>query len=409
MKNDKVVLFEEKKDCCGCQVCMNVCSNGAITMKEDEFGYLYPQIEDSKCMSCGMCKKVCAYQNGSQTNYTEKSYAAVSKSENIIMKSASGGVCGQLANDFILNGGVVFGCAYKHINSELIPIHIKAVTIEELQRIQGSKYVQSNTGFVYKEVKKCLIEGKQVLFSGTPCQAAALRRFLGNKSYDNLFIIDIICHGVPNSRMFNDYLKLLSKKSGKEVVDFSFREKGSGWGLCGSASYLDKNNCFTKKIIPAGLSSYYTLFLTSVIYRENCYSCPYADANRIGDITIGDYWGIEKQHSEYLTDNGGDMRYSDGISCILVNTENGEKLINNYASGLNLKPSTFDKIKQQNEQLVRPSKMNPFRDKVLKLYKEEGYVAVDNRYNKNLGIKKYFYLAYSKMPKSFMQFIRKIK
>lgn len=151
------------------------------------------------------------------------------------------------------------------------------------------------------------------------------------------------------------------------------------------------------------------MFLTSVIYRENCYSCPYADANRIGDITIGDYWGIEKQHSEYLTDNGGDMRYSDGISCILVNTENGEKLINNYASGLNLKPSTFDKIKQQNEQLVKPSKMNSLRDKVLKLYKEKGYVAVDNRYNKNLGIKKYFYLAYSKMPKSFMQFIRKIK
>ncbi|HAR87529.1 MAG TPA: coenzyme F420 hydrogenase, partial [Ruminococcaceae bacterium] len=196
--------------------------------------------------------------------------------------------------------------------------HISVTDIAELPRLQGSKYVQSSIGFAYKEVKQYLLQGRKVLFSGTPCQIDALKGFL-NKDYDNLILIDIICHGVPSQKMFNEYVDLLEDKTKMTIDELNFRDKKKGW----DNFYLNITNSNKNKDIFWELSSYYKFFVKGYIYRENCYSCKYATRKRISDITIGDYWGIRQQHPELFNDDKWFEYSYDGISCVMVNNEKG--------------------------------------------------------------------------------------
>lgn len=405
MSNKKIILFKNKTECCGCGACKNICHKNAIFMTFDEYGYVYPNIDYKKCISCGLCKKVCAYQNENIVQTTHLAWAASSKDNEIIFNSASGGIFTEVARNFLEENGIVIGVSLEKINNKLIPKHIKINNINELKKIQGSKYVQSDMGNIYIEVRNELNKNNKVLFSGTPCQVAALKKFLG-KEYKNLYTIDIICHGVPSIKIFQDYILSLEEELNGTIIDFKFRDKKFGWGLCGKVEYK-KDNKIKEKILPSKMSSYYNLFLTSEIYRENCYSCKYANIKRVGDITLGDYWGIKEEHPEYF--NGADRFIEKrGVSCIMINSQKGELLLNKVKKKLNLKKSTIEKISRHNEQLSKASKQGKYRELILNLYKKGGYKDIDIWYKKRLGIKWYLFLIWDKMPFKIKSIIKNL-
>lgn len=403
---EQITLFSEKKTCCGCGACMNICPRDAISMNEDEYGFLYPQIDSEKCIQCGACQRVCAYQNSIEEGEPIETYVSVTKNTDIL-KSASGGIFASFATECLKQNGVVFGSSFEMCDGKLKPIHIGIDKLSDLVKLQGSKYVQSEINMVYQEVKKALSNDKMVLFSGTPCQVAALNSFLGNKKYDNLLTIDIICHGVPSIQMFQDYLGILERNCG-EIYNFKFRDKTNGWGLTGSAFYINKKGKKKKMIIPFGVSSYYSMFLNSDIYRENCYSCRYANSHRVADITIGDYWGIEDEHPELLLNNGGCIDETKGVSCLIVNTSKGKKYLEENKDNLCLYPSDFSKARNRNGQLQAPSKMGKNREYILNLYKDEGYDAVEKWFRKTTGIKWYISWIKCRIPMTLKKRIKKI-
>lgn len=407
-KKKSIVLFSDKKDCCGCGACMNICLKQAISMQEDDYGFLYPDIDTSKCVGCEACKKVCSYQNKKETETMGVTYAAVSNDAEILQVSASGGIFATVASEIIKQHGVVFGCSMENHNDVLTPEHIMIRTEEELTKLQGSKYVQSNTGTIYQQVKAELLNGKLVLFSGTPCQVAGLKSFLLNHRYDNLLTMDIICHGVPSADFFKAYIEHFQRKLHGTIKGFKFRDKSAGWGMKGRVDYIDKNGESQSKFVYPKLSSYFNLFLTSDIYRENCYSCKYAGTARAGDITIGDFWGIEKEHPEYLTGGNGNMNIDKGVSCLIINNEHGMRMLEKLGGGIDMKVSTLEKAARGNAQLRNPSKRSNKRDMILKLYKESGYEAVEKWYLNTLGLKKYIYLGWNFIPIGMRLFVKKL-
>lgn len=402
-KKKEIKLFEDKKACCACGACLNICPKQAITMQKDEYGFLYPQIEESKCIKCGLCLKTCAFQNSKLNNIPIKTYAAQSDNTDL-KKSASGGIFASIATNILKEGGIVYGAAMEMENDKLTVKHIGVENKADLIKLLGSKYVQSNTGKVYQDIKRKLNDNRLVLFSGTPCQVDGLNSYLGKK-YDNLITIDIICHGVPNNQMFQDYIALLEEKYKDKIIDFKFRDKTKGWGLT-AKGYTAKG--YTA-IIPANLSSYYYMFLKSYIYRDSCYSCKYACKKRCGDITIGDYWGIEKAHPEVLNKNEYRLDYKNGISCLIVNTEQGAKVLEKYKNDLRLLDSAFEKAEKENGQLNISSKCDyEKRVEILKLYKIKKYLGIEEYFYNNMRFDKYISVLKNKIPICIKNKLKKI-
>lgn len=373
------VLFEDKTNCCACGACVNVCPKDAVSMKEDQCGFLYPMIDTQKCIGCGRCKKVCSYQNEKEMNHPLQTWAAVAKNQDLLMNAASGGVFSALADSILKEGGIVCGAAFEQ---DFTLRHVLIDQRAELSRLRGSKYTQSSTGYTFREIKKQLQGGKKVLFCGTPCQVAGLRSYLG-KDYDELITIDLICHGVPSNRMFKDYLRLFEKRRKKKFKEFLFRDKGNGWGINGSARTTDNK----RLRVLCTASSYLYFFLHGYIYRENCYNCKYACQNRPGDLTIGDYWGIEKEHSDCL--KSGMIDESKGVSVIIANTEKGKRFIEAHRELFTLCNSTFEKAAHGNAQLNVPTKRSPQREVYLDIYRKGGWKSMEDTFRKKRGIKRY--------------------
>lgn len=372
-----ITIYDDKADCCGCGACSNVCPKQAISMELDENGFIYPYIDDKLCMECGACKRVCAFQNENEENTLKSVFAAARKNNDKVKQSASGGIFGAFAEQILRKGGVVFGSAMIYEEGKLIVKHKEVDNINDLSILLGSKYVQSSIINIFPDVKQRLLEGKYVLFSGTPCQVASIKSYL-KKDYENLLTVDIICHGVPSEKFFQDYISTLSLKIKEKIIDFKFRDKTNGWGLNAKAIYKDSDGKIKNRRIACNESSYYDMFLKSEIYRENCYSCPYANRKRIGDITIGDYWGIEREHPELLVDNGGFLDVKKGVSVIIINSKSGERWFNKLCEELNYYPSEYEKAAKVNTQLREPSSYSINRDKILRLYRTKGYSSVEN-------------------------------
>lgn len=406
----KIELFNSKSKCCGCSACMNICPKGAISMQEDECGFLYPKIDEDKCVKCGMCMKVCAYQNTVTCSQLKSAYAGISTSEEIRAVSASGGAFASIATDFLKKGGVVVGSEMMDSSGGLKPFHRIIDSVNELFRLQSSKYAHSEIGYVYQKVKHLLNDGKRVLFSGTSCQIAGLKGYL-QKEYENLFTIDIICHGVPSAKLMQGYQKMLEDRFHREVTNINFRDKRKGWGEKGFVSLRDTINASETKevLIDPSTSSYYKLYLMGAAYRENCYTCPYTNCKkRPGDLTLGDFWGIEKVHPEFLTSNGGPWKREEGISCFLVNSEKGEQLLQKYGSLLELKHTSAEKITFRNKMLTRPTFYFSKRDTILKKFQEHGYAGVDRWFWKTYGTKIKAKNMWMKLPNGLRQNIKKI-
>ena len=369
-------LFELKEKCCGCAACAYVCPRKAITMEEDYLGSRYPFVNENLCIKCGKCIQVCQYHTGVNTNSVICSYAGQNSNENQLLGASSGGIFTAMAISMLLDGGAVCGAMMTKENKQFNVRHVLVENVENINQLQGSKYVQSTLDDVYHDLESALKADKRVLFSGTPCQVAAVRNVF--RSYeDRIFFVDIICHGTPTLRFFNDFISFTEKQISGEITEYIFRDKGKGWNhlqgyYCvkypdGSVETVNNNNNH----------SYYRLFLNGETYRENCYSCPYANTNRVGDITIGDYWGIDRHNPELLMANGGMFDKQKGISCILVNTTKGKEMLDHCAPLINKAEVPIENITDKNTQLKHPTTFTEMRAKVLKAYQEKGYSEVD--------------------------------
>ena len=398
MEKQIPVLYQEKSDCCGCGACMNICPRKAISMTEDECGFVYPEIDVELCIRCGKCKKVCAFQNTEEINYPLKTIAAVSKNKEQASNSASGGIFAAIAELFIKNNGVVYGAAFDEMWNVS---HREISKVEELHVLQGSKYVQSNIGLTYTQAKEKLENGKKVLFSGTPCQIAGLKKYLGKK-YENLLTIDIVCHGVPSGKIFQSYIKYLENKEDGTLKYFTFRDKKIGWGINGCAKFETPSGKIKEKKLWQSASSYLYYFVKGWIYRENCYYCKYAGKNRPGDITLGDYWGIEKEHPEYLQSSGWDE--NKGISVVIANSEKGEKYLHQIEC-LDTRPSLFEKAARANDQLNHPSSEGK-RNEILSAFMKAGWCELEREYQKSIGLKRYASQLKAMIPKKLKKCLK---
>ena len=397
--NTVPVLYSSKDRCCGCGACLNICPRHAIAMKEDELGFLYPEIREDLCVCCGLCKKVCAFQNREETSVPLACRAAVSKDMETLKYSASGGVFHALAMDTLEKGGVVYGAAFTDTWSVC---HMQVEDTRQSGRLQGSKYAHSDTGRTFSEAKQMLEKGRSVLFSGTPCQIAGLKAYLG-RDYDNLLTVDIVCHGVPSSAMLQGYIRHLEKKWGAPVTAFTFRDKSLGWGINGSAACRGQKG---KKKLWQSDSAYLYYFTRGWIYRENCYVCKYAGSHRPGDLTIGDFWGIEKQHPEYLGRNGWDE--SKGISFVFASTGKGEAALKALEERMDMKPASFEEIAAGNGQLRHPSEKGP-RDEILEVYGDGGWEALEKRFNDKTGLRRHSSFIKSLIPSGVKRAIKSRK
>ncbi len=279
---------------------------------------------------------------------------------------------------------MVYGCSMEKVNGKLIPKHICVDKIADLPRLQGSKYVQSETENIYSAIKHELSSGRKVLFSGTPCQNASLIKFIGKQS-SNLLTLDFICHGVPSYTFFREYIELLEKSMNATIDKFVFRGNIPGNSFCANIEVVKKNGKKKQIYLPSYLSSYYSYFLSSEIYRDSCYKCELAQQFRVSDITLGDFWGIEDTHPEFCMKNN--LEQGAGVSCILINTNKGKECFEKIKSVLIQQKSTLDKVVMSNKQLNSPSIPSKTRSKLLALYKDKGYKAIEEYYKKNLGIK----------------------
>ncbi|MBR3469838.1 MAG: Coenzyme F420 hydrogenase/dehydrogenase, beta subunit C-terminal domain [Lachnospiraceae bacterium] len=392
----ETLLKDDISKCCGCFACKDVCPKGAIKTVADEEGFLYPEIDAEKCVSCGLCSKVCAYNKGNTGNRPEKVYAAASKDDVLLMKVASGGMFTVMAKSFIKSGGIVCGSAMFRTKNGFEVKHVFVEKEEELALLAGSKYVKSSTDGVFKGAKEILSAGKKLLFSGTPCQIAALKSFLG-RDYDELITVDIICHGVPSQKFFNDHIKFYEKKHSCTVTDFRFRDKSRGQGM--NYCITEENGNGTRRKVKNGkLNSFFGLFLKGSVYRKNCYSCPYASEKRVSDITIGDYWGVYLEHAGEV--RKAKLDNQKGISCVLVNTDKGSGFWETISADFHYLESDFRKVAAHNDQLVKPSVEPADRETVLDAYKNDGYKAVDDIYGNEIKLKKFVYLLEFYIPKS---------
>ena len=394
-------ILNDKRDCCGCTACAAICPKKAITMSPDADGFVYPVVDESKCVHCGLCEKVCAYRNVQTPQSAKEVYAAVSACTNI-QESASGGLFAAFAQAVLQEGGSVYGCAMEYENGKLYPRHICVTEVKNLINLKGSKYVHSDMEGIYPDVRRQLEAGQTVLFSGTPCQVAGLRGYLG-KDYDNLFAIDIICHGVPSAKLFRDYIAFEEQKRGEKICAFRFRDKSQGWKLHGA---MTLENGKTVYFEPED-SSYYQMFLNSYTYRENCYSCPYACDRRPGDITIGDYWCVELVHPELLRENGGPLNHEAGVSCLIVNSPKGHLLLDTFGHGIIRWASTYENAAKYNRQLTAPSQRKPERETVLSLCRED-YALADKWYHRRLRPIKLKRAIRAAVPRPVKNLIKKV-
>lgn len=382
----------DKTKCTGCFACASICPKQCINYKKDKEGFLFPFIEESLCIDCGLCLKKCHAYN-SYPNFLMKplkAFGCQRKNNNLLKKSSSGGFASLLSEDIVNNGGVVYG---SYLSKDFEVKHIRVNNKNEIYLLSGSKYVQSFTGGIFKNIENDLSKGLIVLFVGTPCQVASLRFYLRN-NYTNLYCIDLICHGVPNNDLFKSYIDYL----GNEISNYKFRDNSIyNWIDGANVSYTIKGKYVCKS---QHIDAYGSSFFWGENYRRCCYNCKYASPNRVGDITIGDFWGFDKLDFK----NFSGIR-KDGISAIICNSEKGLRIFNSVSHEMHIVESSFDEIANHNPNLTHATIMPKIRETFYKKFKKSGFSWVSKR--RLLKSDFYKFLLKKIVPKKLIYFFKK--
>ena len=343
-------------NCSSCGACANICARGAITMQLDAEGFYRPVIDSTKCVQCGACEKVCPWTtevaNPNVASVVPRTVAAYAKDESVRMESSSGGIFTVLAEKILDDGGMVVGVA------QLSPTKFGHIIVEnkvDLAKLRGSKYVQADVGGIYRDVRSLLKSGKKVLFSGTPCQVAALYAVLGHAAATaDLTTVDIVCHGSPSVKVFEKYIAEIEKGKSAHVLSTRFRDKRNGWRLFSMTSSLNtiSGDCFQfSKTLRE--DKFMRVFLQNICLNSSCADCRYGKLPRVADISLGDYWNIASVHPQ-MDDNKG-------TSVVLLNTTPGSMLFESVADKVVQCDSTVENAIAGNPCIVRSSTPHPKR------------------------------------------------
>ena len=365
MSNNVLNAFDST-NCSGCMACVNACPVEALYCNKGDYGFIIPGIRTEKCTNCGKCLTVCPYHAKIVKHEPLQAYAALNKRNQTVMNSSSGGVFSALAETILAKGGYVFGAA---MDDKFRVHHIEIHVESELYRLQKSKYVQSDMAYTYRCVKERLNAGAPVLFTGTPCQVAGLRGYLGDVEYDSLFCADVVCHGVPSQEFFHDYLTCLQKRYGT-IRQYTFRaKKAARNGMNWFFSFQTKKT----RIKNWPEDSYNYLYMKALIYRESCYTCPFATRERASDLTMCDYWGWERYHS-------ADFKSSSTVSGCIINTDKGRCLFDESKHSLTYVTTEYQNITKHNKCLVSATARSSKREEMLKNWEHDGYESIDKAF-----------------------------
>lgn len=338
---DKVSVQE----CAICGACINACPVDAISLDKVHLDFRYPQINEDICIHCSQCEKACPIlgNKGKPGEGYPVAFAAKSENDPMRMRSSSGGVFYELADQMLRDGGYVCGAVF---DDEFHVKHILSNAKEDMLRMMGSKYAQSDVGYCYREVKDVLEKGCKVLFSGCPCQVAGLRTFLG-KEYPNLVLVELICHGIPSDHMLQTYIGMQERKYGARLTRMEFRNKKKGWHNSSVRMEFGHHRTYSK---PEAADAYMNGFLGSVTLKPTCYQCHFRNFTAGSDIILGDFWGAEVELP--VDDNKG-------ISAILVNSGKGMDVLDRC--NLTLTPANVETVIKYNRNLLCSAAPSPQR------------------------------------------------
>lgn len=355
----------KKEECCGCRACEIICPVDAITIYKDEKKFSYPIIDDSKCIHCDKCEKVCNFTKKSEKSTIKEQHAFQHWNQDTLSKSTSGGTFTAISDIILENGGYICGSL---MENRLFNVHHVLTNDKAIRdQMRGSKYVQSDTEKVFVEIEEKLREGNTVLFIGTPCQVGAVHKYLDfiKVSKDNFITVDFLCHGVGSNGMWQDHIKNLEKITKKKATNYQFREKRYGWTHTETVFYTDGTRSANVDV-----SRLKEFFHKNLNLRDCCYYCVYANKHRLSDITIADCWGADKYLKMY------DYK---GTSLLFINTDKGKEIFEILKDGKN-KIIDASVIPQTQGSLNQPSVPTSSVDEFWKMYLEQGYEATINKY-----------------------------
>lgn len=366
----------EKKYCTGCSACVEVCPVQAVTMQSDSEGFGYPSIASDLCIACGRCEAVCPVTNSlHRENYLETAAIVWAKNAALREQSSSGGAFSLLAKQVLSQGGLVFGCAMSE--DCYYAQHVCVDTEDGLKLLRGSKYVQSSMGQTLREAKTALDYGKTVMFSGTPCQIAALRAFLGKRDDENLLTVDVICHGVPSPLVWKKYVKELEAEQAKRVRSVRFRDKENGWKCYSLVCEFDDGSRYSKKVTE---DPYLRGFVSNLYLRPSCYLCSFKGNNYASDITLADFWS-EKECNPGPADDRG-------ISLAIAHSQKGEEALCKLKEDGNVLEIPLENALRSNQSYYRSAPLNPLRNRALReMQRKDVHQVIEKYCGTSLGAK----------------------
>lgn len=365
-----MIQILDRSACCGCSACKSICPKNAIRMKPDDMGFLYPDVDTTLCVDCGLCEKVCTFNANYDKSLNLMSptfYAVRHKDMHEVCTSRSGAAFIALSDWILERNGVVYGAGYV---DHFRVVHKRAETREQRDEFKGSKYVQSDLNDIYLQIKRDLLDGRFVLFSGTPCQTSGLSSFIGVKLRQKLYLVDIVCHGVPSPYIWRDYLTYVEHNRGEKIVSVDFRDKTElGWAAHKESFTFPSGKEYRK--------TYTYMFYEHIMFRPSCKVCHFANLERPSDLTLADFWGWQRADKYLNIDDKG-------ISLVICNTQQGQQLLKDVVKYINV--MEVDKANCLQPNLQKPSEFNSRYLKFEHDYVKKGFKYVARKYG-DLGIR----------------------